>query len=404
MVSARIRPKKGARGSAHARPRHPRPVPLTLAQFITGASKQIVAEWAEFARTCVPAAGGMSLEERCDHIVGMLEAIALDLATPQTKTEQAAKSKGKDDHHGDRITSATAHGTERAATGYTPVQMVSEFRALRASVLRLWSETQRAFDHESLDQVTRFNEAIDQLLAESIARYARDVQGATDLFLGVLGHDLRNPLGAVTMTAALIAKKEGPDGPHAKAAARILASGKRMDELIGALVDFTRGRLGGGIPVELGEMDLGELCRATVDEIRAFHPGATVQLELAGDLHGQWDHGRIAQVLSNLVGNAHQHGSKDTPVQVAARGTPAQVLLTVHNEGPAIPSGALQDIFNPFRQVDAAAVKSRPTRSLGLGLYIAQAIVHAHHGTIRVASTKGGTTFTVRLPRRPPAV
>lgn len=371
---------------------------MRLSQFITESSGRIISEWEVFARSCLPAASTMDLEQRRDHVAAMLKVIAIDLDTPQTKDEQRAKSIGDDDAPVDSNTAANAHGTDRAASGYTPVQMVSEFRALRASILRLWSEAQSEFNRANLEEITRFNEAIDQLLVESITRYAQDVDRVRDLFLGVLGHDLRNPLGAITMAATLMMAKEGPDWLHAKTAAHILSTGSRMGLLIGDLLDFTRSRLGAGIPIDPTEIDLEATCRQVVDEIAALHPGSVVKLEATGPLQGQWDGARVAQALSNLLGNAYQHGSQNAPIEVVLRGEPDQVVLTVHNRGPVIPQDRLQDIFNPLQQLNPDRAKSS-RGSVGLGLYIVQAIATAHAGTIDVESTERGTTFTLRLPR-----
>lgn len=372
---------------------------MRLSQFILSASERIISEWEMFARSCLPAANVMDLEQRRDHLAGMLKTIAIDLDTPQTKHEQREKSIGNDDAHVDSNTAANAHGTDRAANGYTPEQMVSEFRALRASILRLWSEAQSEFNRANLQEVTRFNEAIDQLLAESIAKYAQDVDRLKDLFLGVLGHDLRNPLGAIMMSATVMITKEGPAWPHLKTASRILSSGTRMDGLISDLLDFTRSRLGAGIPVVRAEMDLETTCHQTVEEIAAFYPRCIVKFEATGALDGRWDSARIAQALSNLLGNAYQHGSETDPIEVTVRGEPDRVVLMVHNKGPAIPKVHLQDIFNPFRQLDPRRAKSKNLGNVGLGLYIVQAIVTAHQGTIDVESTEHGTTFTICLPR-----
>ena len=369
---------------------------MTLSQFIVASTKLIVADWEEFARDAFPEG---TIEEQRDHVEGMLKAIALDLDKPQTKGQQVEKSKGKSDSHVDSDTAAHAHGTDRAATGYTPVQMVSEFRALRASVLRHWSESETKFSRIHIEEITRFNEAIDQLLAESITTYAQDIDKSKDLFIGVLGHDLRNPLGAITMTATMMIRKEGADWPHLKSATRILNSGTRMDAMIGYLLDFTRTRLGGGIPIVVAKMDMEEVCRQVVDEITAFHPSCIVNFKASGRLEGEWDSSRIAQALSNLVGNAYQHGSADAPIDVTVHGEAHQVVWTVHNKGAVIPKGQLKEMFNPFRQLEPGHSQAREARSLGLGLYIVQGIVTAHQGTIDVASTKSGTTFTVRLPR-----
>lgn len=371
---------------------------MRLSQFIVQSSERIISEWEVFARSCVPAANVMDLRQRRDHLAGMLKTIARDLETPQTGHEQREKSTGSEDADVTANTAANAHGMDRAASGYTPVQMVSEFRALRASILRLWSEEQSQCSRAHLEEITRFNEAVDQLLVESITRYAVDVDRLKTLFLGVLGHDLRNPLAAITTWASVIQAIEGPHGRHASPAAGIQRSCKRMDHLIGDLLDYTRARLGAGIPIERSQVDLHTACSHAIDEIAASHPDRVVTVETTGELHGLWDGARIAQAVSNLVGNALQHGSPSGPVHVAIRGEADGVLLSVRNEGDAIPPRHLQDIFDPFRQLDPDRAASRQG-SVGLGLYIVQAIVTAHGGKIDVESTANGTTFTLRLPR-----
>jgi signal transduction histidine kinase len=332
----------------------------------------------------------------------MLRAIAVDLETPQTPHQQVEKSKGRDDAPVHASSAANDHGSDRASLGYTPLQMVAEFRALRASVLRLWSKERDAWNLESLNEVTRFNESIDQILAESVAKYSQDVDHAKDLFLGVLGHDLRNPLGAIMMSATGMIRRESADWPHLKTVSRILRSGTRMNSMIGDLLDFTRTRLGSGIPIAYRDLDLSILCQETAEEIAAFHPHVVVDFQTDGPLPGQWDGGRITQMLSNLVANAVQHGLADAPVKVMLRGTPDRAVLSVENQGEAIPRADLKDIFSPFVQLDPEKAKSREKGNLGLGLYIAQAIVAAHHGAIDVESTPAKTTFRVQLPRVPP--
>ena len=184
---------------------------------------------------------------------------------------------------------------------------------------------------------------------------------------------------------------------HTKTAGRMLRSGTRMAEIIADVLDFTRGRLGTGIPIVRDEMDLEMVCRQAVDELIAFHPDRTVHFDASGPLVGRWDQARIGQLVSNLVGNAYQHGTPDTPIDVTVRGEPDSVVVSVRNQGPVIPSVDLREIFNPFRQLGPST--STKGGSIGLGLYIVQAIVTAHLGTIKVNSDVRGTTFTVQLPR-----
>ena len=368
---------------------------MRLSQFITSQSDRIIAEWEVFARSCLPAANAMDLEQRRDHVADMLKVISRDLETPQSEHEQCEKAIGHDDADVDKDTASTAHGADRAASGYTAVQMVGEFRALRASILRMWAEAHGEVDRASLEEITRFNEAIDQLLAESMAKHAEDVDRNRDVFLGVLGHDLRNPLSAIMMSASVLMSQEGPAWKHLKTAARILNSGVRIEGLIDDLLDFTRARLGSGIPITRADVDLGDACRCAVDEIAAAHPARDLRFQATGALRGPWDGARIAQALSNLLGNAVHHGTRHGPITVTLHGEVECVVLSVHNEGRPIPKRHLHSIFDPFRQL----APGQATTNVGLGLYIVQAIAAAHGGTVEVASADDGTTFTMRLPR-----
>ena len=374
---------------------------MRLARFIVSSRDRIISEWDDFTRCNVHPGSEMDREQRRDHIVGMLQAIALDLETPQTPREQVEKSEGKADANVESPTAANAHGIDRATVGYTPMEVVSEFRALRANILRLWTEEERSLTRVDLDDVTRFNEAIDQMIAESVARYTKDVERSKETFLAVLGHDLRNPLGAIMMSATGMVVKEGPEWPHLRAATLILDSTRRMAALIGDLLDFAHARLGSGIPLVRKDMDLETVCRQTIDEIAAFHPSCVVQFQASGSPRGQWDSARIAQVLSNLLGNACQYGSNNVPIEVTLRGEPDQVVLIVRNHGPAIAKDRLRDVFNPFQRGESAYSKSGDGRNAGLGLYIVKAIITAHQGTIDVESTERETTFTMHLPRSP---
>jgi signal transduction histidine kinase len=168
--------------------------------------------------------------------------------------------------------------------------------------------------------------------------------------------------------------------------------------MIRDLLDFARGRLAGGIPVAPRPCDLQALCDEVVEEMRQAHPDREIHFEAAGDLHGEWDRDRVEQVVSNLVGNAIVHGTG--AVCVTARDEGDEVVTTVHNQGPAIPAEAISTLFEPYTRPAEEADGPR-SKGLGLGLYIASEIVHAHGGTISVTSAPGeGTTFTIRWPRR----
>jgi signal transduction histidine kinase len=224
------------------------------------------------------------------------------------------------------------------------------------------------------------------------------------MFLAILGHDLRTPLGAILMSASGLLMSPDLGQPQQAAASRILTSGTRIEGMVNDLLDFTRTRLGAGIPLACSELDLGEVGRRVVEEVAAYHPDREVRFEADGPVRGWWDGARLGQALSNLVGNAVQHGSAGTPVGVTLLETADEVTVAVHNSGPVIPPGELRQIFSPLKRIARGAPQTHDTGSMGLGLYIANEIVKGHGGRIDVESSEaGGTTFTVHLPRHRPA-
>jgi two-component system, sensor histidine kinase and response regulator len=216
-----------------------------------------------------------------------------------------------------------------------------------------------------------------------------------EMFSAVLGHDLRNPLNAI-LTAAQLLEHRSQDEAVKKTAGRMLSSAKRMSRLIEDMLDLARARLAGGIPLKRERVDFATLAQRVVQEHQVAFPLRRIQLTADGDATGEWDADRLAQVASNLIGNAIQHGETGGPVDVQLWGTsPDAVTLSVVNPGTISPE-MLPHIFDPFRGGQREV--GRPD-GLGLGLYIVQQIVHAHHGAIDVESRDAHTTFRVRVPR-----
>ncbi|WP_095101876.1 sensor histidine kinase KdpD [Pseudomonas sp. Irchel 3A5] len=376
---------------------------MRLSDFIVTHVDRIVDEWENFAKTIKPAADAMNSVELRDHAKAILLAAARDMNTSQTKSEQAAKSKGADLQKTPSLDQAAAsHGELRHMVGFDLVQMTSEFRHLRASVIRLWVESLQNPDLAYFTDMIRFNEAIDEALAESTAAYADQVARSRDIFLAILGHDLRAPLQAVSMSADLLAHRQDLDAKSQGYVSRIKSSTRHMGAMVSDLLEFVRSRLGASLPVERHSMDMGSACREAVDEACAGRPDSHPNLEVEGDTVGHWDRGRIDQLLQNLIGNALQHGTGKEEVSVKVSGEQDHVQLIVHNLGDPISEDALSSIFDPLvRAISEGSTPSGRSTSLGLGLFIVKEVVNAHGGSITVTSNVGdGTTFTVVLPKR----
>jgi signal transduction histidine kinase/CRP-like cAMP-binding protein/ActR/RegA family two-component response regulator len=369
---------------------------LQLSGFIKEHMDEIVAEWEAFAHTLLPAAATMTSLALRGHAKPILQAIAKEIQPDQAGASPLDKS-------GDG-TAATTHGALRHLSGFNLLQLGSEYRALRASVIKLWRSHLAKEHHGALDDLTRFNESVDQALAESIASYADELARSRDTFLAILGHDLRSPLSAVSMSGHYLSRAGMLEGKQElQAVARIQRGAAKMDAMIRDLLEYTKTRLGRGIPIARGACNVGRICEAALDEMKAGHPDRAFRLQTSGELGGSFDSARLQQVVANLLNNAVQHGSRDLPVILEAHGAPDAVTVRVQNYGAPIPAGALQVIFNPLVQVPSDAPGTDGESSLGLGLFIARNIVLGHGGTLEVESSDAaGTVFTARLPRVEP--
>jgi signal transduction histidine kinase len=219
------------------------------------------------------------------------------------------------------------------------------------------------------------------------------IEEARDRFIGILGHDLRNPLASIVAGIELL---RGLPEPLAGTVVRVARSAHRIESIIRDLLDFARGRLGGGIPVAPRPCDMRLICNEVVEEMTQAYPTRSIRFEGTGDLRVEWDADRIEQVISNLLGNAIKHGAD--PVTLTSRAEADHVVTAIHNQGPPIPDAVIPTLFEPFTQAEQQLDGGRD--GLGLGLYIASEIVRAHAGTLIVSSSpQAGTIFTFMLPR-----
>jgi signal transduction histidine kinase len=370
---------------------------MKLHQFILENMEQILSEWVSFARSIQP--GPMTNKELRDHAEEMLRTIAKDVATYQTEFERSEKSKGHKPHvQGE--TPAEIHADCRLNSGFTIDLLASEYRALRASVLKLWFVDNKCNNQEQANELIRFNEAIDQALAESITRYTESIILSQDIFLGVLGHDLRDPLSSISAGAQFLMSGGEQESRPVRLGSQMYTSVLRMNKMLDNLLNFTQSRIGGGLKISLVPTDLAQISNQVVDEFLLSHPKRVIHNTVIGDCTGNWDADRLSQAYQNLVSNALQYGSIESAVAVVTEAHEDYVVFTVQNDGVPIPEQNQNQIFDLMHRVPSVDAERNMKKNLGLGLYIVREIVTAHHGDISVSSTEEkGTIFRVELPR-----
>lgn len=375
---------------------------MKLSKFIIENMEAILNEWESFAETILPAAQSMGSVALRDHAKQILEAIAKDIETSQTAKEQSDKSKDLLPIADIHDTAATIHGELRHLAGFDLRQLGSEYRALRASVLRMWKAQLPELGDSEFNEMMRFNEAIDEALAASIVRYSAEVDHSRQTFLAILGHDLRSPLSSILMSASLLLKSGELKVEQANLAVRIKRNVSTMSHMINDLLTYASAQIGREIPILREAASVDNICRMSLDEIQSANPDAILRYESSGDLSGHFDAARLQQVLSNLLNNALKYGESGSPVILSARSEGEAITVQVKNSGNTIPSESLEIIFNPLIQLspDKSNPSPRLTDSIGLGLFIAREIVKGHNGTVEVKSSeKDGTVFIIKLPR-----
>jgi signal transduction histidine kinase len=377
---------------------------MRLAAFIAKNEEAILSAAQSFCETLLPAARHLKSEGLRDHLPLILKAICTDLGTAQTDAQGLSKSLGNAPVPQEAPeTAAQTHAVLRAKAGFDVRQLVSEYRALRSCVLRLWLAEAAPLDEVGVQDLVRFNEAIDQAVAESVGHFSGESERWRDVFLAVLGHDLRGPLNAVLLTAELLSRLAA-GGPISEHTARLMRSGKRMQSLLDSLLDYSRSSLGHGFAIHKTVTDLAVHCQEEVEVLRAALPDHRIDLVTQGATVGSFDTSRVREALSNLVSNAARYASVRTPISVRLEGDVSGVRLSVENSGDAIPSDLLPVLFEPLRRGTSPSESTLQRSNLGLGLFIVQGIAVAHGGGVEVVSTAGRTRFTVILPNQPPSL
>ena len=365
---------------------------MRLSQFIYDAKEKIIAESLAHA-VRIPAMKGASTAILHNHLPLILDAICRDLKQAQSRTQSIQKSLGNAQNSPSE-TAAQTHGTYRARSGLSIEQLIAEYRVMRSCVLRLWADTCEPDQHISGDTL-RFNEAIDQALAESVAFFTIEVSRWRGIFLSVLGHDLRSPVNTVLLSAELL--KQRTSGDTQKLADLLVRSGRRLTTLLDSLLDYNKSSLGVGMELHLKPVDLGPQCQEEVELLRLAFPKTRIVFTLCGDTRGSFDASRVREALANLIANAAQHSPPGTAVMVAVAGTGPVVELSTENVSPPIPPDEINALFDPLRRRSHAP--RIPSPNLGLGLFIVREIARAHQGEVTASTSNGHIRFKVVLPK-----
>ena len=291
---------------------------MKLSRFITEELETILVEWTSFARALGAVTDGMSQTRLRYHAKQILQAAAKDIDASQSDEQELMKSNGNAED--ERESAASEHGKGRQEDGFSMMEMVSEYRALRATVLRLWLQKIEHVSVETTTDMLRFNEAIDQAVAESTARFTEQTGRTRDTFLAILGHDLRTPLAAIGMAADLLTMPEVGTPRISKVAKGVKRSAAAMGAMVNDLLEYARTQMGSGIPVARQSSDVQVVCVAAMEEVGTAFPDCPLELRTSGDLTGFFDSARLRQALINLMTNAVQFRSKEHPVVVCADG------------------------------------------------------------------------------------
>ena len=399
---------------------------MRLADFILANVEPILVAWESFARSIWPSGATADPAEVRDEAEDILRATAVDMLSDQTGAQQAEKSKGASPpwDEGVGLTRASStHGSDRVASGFELWAVIAEYRALRASVLRLWRESGPAPDLRDVDDVTRFNESIDQSLTHAVRSYVDRVERdraallanehasrreaeaanrAKDVFLATLSHEMRTPHNAIVGWLSLL-RHEQADTRHFQEGLKVIERNTAAQlQLIDDVLDVSR-IVSGKLRVDIHPCELTDVINVGVNMMRpaAEARRITLNVQLDPSASGAWcDSVRIQQVVWNLVSNAVKFTPKGGRVDVTLSRERSSFQIQVMDNGQGISSELLPFVFDRFRQADSST--RRRFAGLGLGLSIVKYIVEAHGGTVE-ANSPGegkGSTFTVRLPIR----
>ncbi|MDB5938670.1 MAG: hybrid sensor histidine kinase/response regulator [Polaromonas sp.] len=391
-------------------------MPMRLSAFIAQNKESIMQDWEDFARTIHSPTLQMDCKALRDHAGLLLDTICADLDTPQSPAEQSQKSWGEAPQ-ANAQSFAQAHAADRMTAGYTINQLVSEYRALRASVLRRWADSATEVLLTDPRDMTRFNEAVDQALAESVHHYSQLVESLMheqklaedelrqsnhhkDEFLAMLAHELRNPLAPISSAAYLLSLPGANESLVHRASSTIIRQVEHMTELVDDLLDVSR-VMRGLVELHRQTLDLKQVVASAVEQAQPLIEARSQALVLrlgAAPAFVQGDKTRLVQVLSNLLNNAAKYTPPSGKIVLSLEMQENQVQLAVSDNGSGMAPTLVPHVFELF--IQAERTPDRAQGGLGLGLALVNNIVTLHGGTVQASSEGLGRRARQRWQRR----
>jgi signal transduction histidine kinase len=349
---------------------------MRLSEYLRGRNQAICDAWSAAIRAEVPQLDALDHSAVIDHLPEFVDGLGHWIDGDRSSAQAGFDAL------------VTGHALQRLGYGVDLATLTREY-AVERRVLAA-----EARDHATTDELFALHAGMDEAILAAVRRYMEARERARDRFIGILGHDLRTPLNAIGMAAGVLLAD--PDEGRRKLGQTIQRSTDRMSRLVRDVIDFARTNIGEGIPLALVECDLGDVCEQVVGELRVVHPRRRITVEVTGELVGYFDADRALQAISNLVGNALQHG--EDPIEVVAYEAEDRHSITtlVRNRGRVIPAEDRERLFDPYQR------GTGPAAGLGLGLYIVQQIALAHGARCEVTSDEDTTTVAIVWPRVPP--
>ncbi len=351
-----------------------------VAELLRRDKERIVQQWEREVRAELPALAQLTRPALVDHAPELLTGLAAWIEGDTAEAQRGFEAL------------IQGHALQRLGYAVGLETLMREYAKLRFVIVRELLGVKAP-----AQSLLLLHEGLDRAITAAIDRYAQRREEIRSRFISILGHDLRDPLSTVKISTDVLARGGAAPSEQQMILARMARASDRMQRMIGEVLDFARGHLGGGIPASPSLNDMAEICRHVVDEIAAAHPDRTIDIRTAGDLRGPFDRDRVAQALGNLIGNALEHTRGSIEVAAYETADRQHVVTTVTSHGTAIPPDVQRRMFDPFARGDDALGR----KGLGLGLYITQQIALAHGATIDLTSDDAATVFTITWPRDP---